>query len=106
MNDRRYWSHWWDDRYWSHELQQIPLETGAMNDKTDTGATNGRRYWSHERPTGTGDTANDRRCWSHRTRRQILEPRTTGTAADWSHKRQIVVLETQIQEQTGATNDR
>jgi len=62
--------------YWSHK-QQI-LETGATNDKADTGATS-NRYWSHEgQEIDTTGVTNDRRYWrlagatGGATRRQIL----------------------------------
>jgi len=79
MNDR-YWSycrsHKWQSQYWSHGRQsrywrlepwttKPILETGAMNDKADTGD------WSHKQTTATGDSTgaiNDRYrscCRSH-----------------------------------------
>ena len=111
MNDRRYRYDWraTNNKYWSHKRQ--PMEPQATD--SGTGDTHDR-YWSHKRSTdtvcwshsrtrwttdtgATNDKGHKRQRihWSHRTRRQILEPGATDTGAMndrryryyWSHKR-------------------
>jgi len=121
-----------NDRFWSQEqqsqycrLEQHIQETGAMNDKANTGATNNNqwshwsnRYWSHrsrEQPilepqAKTKDTGatNDRYMRQAINIYWRLEPRATDTGATsksyshWSHRSN----EQQILETGAATNDR